>query len=475
MDKFIESNTSVEALDLALMSQKEDHLRDPYPEPSVRRDRMTRLLALVKENSEEIENAICEDFGYRSKDETYAFEVLSSVEEIRHAIKNFKKWMRREKRPAALMTWPARAEIIRQPLGVVGIMVPWNYPLYLAVSPLVGALSAGNRVMIKMSEYTPRFSALFAQLIAIYFAPQEVFVALGGSDVAQAFASKGFDHLLFTGSTAVGRQVMRAAAENLTPVTLELGGKSPTIICDDVDIEKVARSILFGKLANVGQTCVAPDYVLLPAQMEQAFLVAARKVVHEFYPTLECNPDYSCVINERQMRRLARYVQDATDKGAAIHPLHDEKQHAGSRKMVPLAVTRVTDGMLVMCEEIFGPLLPLLTYSSFEEALAYVNRHAKPLALYLFTHDKLRIERVLNHTASGGVVVNGVMLHVIQHDLPFGGVGPSGVGQYHGKEGFDTFSKLKGVMHQRALNGAFLMYPPRSNGRLRRLAKFIIG
>lgn len=470
----IESTTTVAELERVLALQKAAYLANPYPSEAQRQDALDRLLNLLRLNTEAIEEAISEDFGSRSRDETYAFEVLSSTEEIRHTKRSLRKWMKREKRPVSWTSWPARAEIIRQPLGVIGIIVPWNYPLYLAVSPIVGALSAGNRVMVKMSEFTPRFSQLFAELVASSFAEDELFIVTGEADVARAFSSQTFDHILFTGSTATGRHVSLAAAANLTPVTLELGGKSPTIICDDADMDSAVSSILFGKLANVGQTCIAPDYVLLPRGSETAFIDAARRAVQRFYPTLESNQDYSCIVNERQAQRLRSYIADAEAKGATLHALHEERIPDGSRKFVPLLFTNVSDDMLIMQDEIFGPLLPLRTYEHFDEAIAYVNARPRPLALYLFTKDKQRTEHVLHHTISGGVVTNSVMLHVIQNDLPFGGVGPSGSGHYHGKDGFDTFSKLKGVMHQSAINGASLMHPPRNNGRLRWVAKLLI-
>lgn len=463
------------ALDRVLALQRNAHLRAPYPDEALRRDRLQRLLALVKTNREAFASAISADFGGRSKVETLAFEVLTCVDDIRHTLKHLRRWMEPQRRAVGLTTWPARARLLRQPLGVIGVIVPWNYPLYLAVSPIVGALGAGNRVMVKMSEHTPRFSALFADLVAKAFAEDEVFVVNGGAAVAQAFSALPFDHILFTGSTAVGRQVMQAAATNLTPVTLELGGKSPTLIGDDVDLDKVAASVLFGKLVNAGQTCIAPDYVLLPRQHERAFLVAARRAVQRHYPRLQGNVDYSSVINERQAQRLRRYVDDARERGAQVHALHDDAGAKEGRQLLPLAVTGVQDNMLLMQEEIFGPLLPVVLYDRFEDAIAHVNRHTRPLALYLFTKDESRIDAVLKQTTSGGVVVNDVMLHVVQNDLPFGGVGASGMGHYHGKEGFETFSKSKGVLYQSRFNAAALIRPPYGNGRLQRLALFLIG
>lgn len=461
-------------LQRVLAIQQEAHRGAPYPDASLRKARINRLLAALKAYRQQIEDAICEDFGNRSKNETLIFEMVSCIEDIKHTLKHFPKWMKAEKRPVSLNSWPARAEVVKQPLGVIGIIVPWNYPLYLAVPPIVAALAAGNRAIVKMSEYTPRFSALFADMIARTFSEDEVHVVNGGPGLAQAFAAMPFDHILFTGSTAVGRHVMRAAADNLTPLTLELGGKSPTVIADDADLEKAVRSIFFGKMANAGQTCVAPDYVLLPRGKQQAFLDLAKQAVKGFYPTLQNNPDYTCVVNERQAQRLKRYVDDARELGAEVHPLHDEVAPEGSRQLVPLAFTNVSDEMQVMRDEIFGPLLPVMTYDSFDQAIDYINRHPRPLALYLYSNDAQKIDTVLYGTTSGGVVINDVMMHVIQNDLPFGGVGPSGMGHYHGREGFNTFSKLKGVLRQSRFSAISLLHPPRDNGRLRKIIEFMI-
>jgi coniferyl-aldehyde dehydrogenase len=476
MDFNVQATEAAAIADLkrALALQKNAHLAAPYPDAGVRIDRIQRLLAALKKERVAIEDAICQDFGNRSKNETLIFEMVSCLEDVKHTVKHLRKWMKPERRPVSLNTPFSRCEIIKQPLGVVGIIVPWNYPMFLAVTPLVAALAAGNRAIVKMSEYTPRFSALFAELIARTFSEEEVHVVNGGPELAQAFSAEPFDHILFTGSTAVGRHVMRAAADHLTPVTLELGGKSPTIIADDADLASAVRSLIFGKMANAGQTCVAPDYVLVPRGKEQAFIDLAKQTVKTFYPTLQGNPDYTCVVNDRQASRIRRYVDDAKAQGATVHPLHDEPAPPESRQFVPLAFTNVNDGMQVMQEEIFGPLLPVMSYDRFEDAIDYVNRHDRPLALYLYTSDRAKIDKVLYGTTSGGVVINDVMMHVIQNDLPFGGVGPSGMGHYHGREGFNTFSKLKGVLRQSRLNGITLLHPPRDNGRLRKMIEWLV-
>ena len=474
IDHTIADSASLAALERVFNLQRAAHLAQPNPDAERRKSRLVRLEKMILDNRDAIEDAISSDFGNRSKMETLALEILSSIEDIRHAKKRMPKWMKKERRPGSLNTWPGRAEIVRQPLGVIGIVVPWNYPLFLAISPLVGALAAGNRVMLKMTEFTPRFSQLFAELIAKTFAVDEVHVITGSADVARAFVAKPFDHILFTGSTSVGRSVMQAAAANLTPVTLELGGKSPTIIADDMALQRAAASILFGKLVNAGQTCIAPDYVLVHEDRVQAFVDIAKQTAMKLYPSLENNPDYTCVVNERQAERLRRYVEDARQRGATIIPLHDEITAADSRKFTPLAITGVTDDMLVMQEEIFGPLLPIIAYRKIDDAIEYVNHHPRPLALYLFSDDSALVEKVLSNTTSGGVVVNDVMMHVIQNDLPFGGVGPSGMGHYHGKEGFDTFSKVKGVFRQARFNGGSFLRPPYGNGRLKKLTDFLL-
>jgi len=462
-------------IDATLRLQKEACMRSRFPGPEVRKARLASLEAVIIRRRAAIEDALDADFGGRSRDETLAFEIFSSIAEIRHARRRLASWMKPRRRAVELTSWPAKAEVIPQPLGVVGIVVPWNYPLYLAVSPLVSALAAGNRAMLKLSEHTPKFSALFAGMMEEAFNEDEVAVILGDVHAARAFCGKPFDHLLFTGSTSVGREVMAAAARNLTPVTLELGGKCPVVVTPDANLQEVAERVMFGKLCNAGQTCVAPDYVLLPRGREAEFAALAHQATMRFYPTLQSNPEYTSIINEPHAQRLRRYIGDAQSQGARVHALHDEAVPLGSRKFAPLAFTGVTDSMLIMQDEIFGPLLPLVPYDSVAEAIGYVNRHPRPLALYVFGRDRQAIDAVLGGTVTGGAVVNDVMMQVIQNDLPFGGVGASGMGHYHGREGFDTFSKLKAVFRQSAINGGFLLRPPRHQGRLRRMVEMMIG
>ncbi|WP_418643719.1 coniferyl aldehyde dehydrogenase [Stutzerimonas kunmingensis] len=401
--------------------------------------------------------AIAADFGHRSADETLLAEIMPSLHGIRYASRYLRRWMKPSRRHVGLAFQPASARVVYQPLGVVGIIVPWNYPLYLAIGPLIGALAAGNRVMLKMSESTPATGQLLKELLAQIFPEDQVAVVLGDVEVGQAFARLPFDHLLFTGSTHIGREVMRAAAENLTPVTLELGGKSPAIVSASVPLADAAERIAFGKCMNAGQTCVAPDYVLVPRERVEGFVGAYREAVQRLYPSLADNPDYTAIINARQQARLQDYLDDARGKGAHVVPLFAEAQQ---RRMPHCLLLNTSDDMRVMQEEIFGPLLPIVPYGDLDEALAYINTRPRPLALYYFGYDRNEQQHVLQTTHSGGVCLNDTLLHVAQDDLPFGGIGPSGMGHYHGHESFLTFSKAKGVFIKQRFNAARLIYPP---------------
>jgi len=427
------------------------------------------LEALMLDNRVAIAAAIAEDFGRRPAEETDLLEIFPSVSGVRHALKHGHRWMRARRRWANFWFLPARIAIVPQPLGVVGIIVPWNYPLYLAAGPLIDALTAGNRAMVKMSELTPRFSALIAELVARYFRDDEVSVVNGDTDVARAFAALPFDHLLFTGSTAVGREVMRAAAANLTPVTLELGGKSPAIVGPGARFEHAVERILIGKLMNAGQTCIAPDYVLLPRARIGDFVELSRKLVAQFYPELSANAQYASVATDRHFRRLAALRDEAAAAGAALHVLGSES----SRVFAPTLLTNVDDRMQVMQQEIFGPLLPLVPYDTVDDALEYIGTHPHPLALYVFDNDEATVKRILERTHAGGVTVNDTILHIAQHGLPFGGVGASGMGAYHGEAGFRTFSRMTPVMRQARLNAIRLFNPP-YGATFQRLLKILL-
>lgn len=434
--------------------------RDQLPPWTVRADRLRRLRRLVSVNQDAIAQAIHDDFTNRPRQETALLEAFPSLAAIDDALRHGKRWMRVRRARTGLWFLPGRSRLVPQPLGVVGIVVPWNYPLYLTVGPLTGALAAGNRAMVKLSEYTPRFATLFAQLAQATFAPDEVAVINGDAGIASAFSALPFDHLLFTGSTSVGHHVMRAAAANLTPVTLELGGKSPAIIGPGADFAHAVERILLGKLLNAGQTCIAPDYVLVPQAERDRFVAQARGAVARLYPDLARNPDYTSIISPRHFARLASLVETAKEQGARVAPLSDATPDAAARRLPPVLLLDVPPQATAMQEEIFGPVLPVVTYGSIDEAIGYINARPRPLALYVFDRQRAVVDRVMAQTVAGGVTVNDTLLHIAQDDLPFGGVGASGMGAYHGAAGFETFSKLKPVFHQAALNGAGLLRPP---------------
>ncbi|WP_434627344.1 coniferyl aldehyde dehydrogenase [Pseudomonas sp. Z1-29] len=438
-------------------AQRRAFAAHPMPTAEQRRQWLKALRELLSNERQTLVDAISQDFSHRSADETLLAELMPSLHGIHYASRNLKGWMKPSRRKVGMAFQPASAKVVYQPLGVVGVIVPWNYPLFLAVGPLVGALSAGNRVMLKLSEATPATGLLLKRLFARIFPQDLVSVVLGEADVGIAFSRLPFDHLLFTGATSIGKHVMRAAAENLTPVTLELGGKSPAIVSDDVPLKDAAERIAFGKTLNAGQTCVAPDYVLVPQSRVGAFVEAYREAVRRFYPTLADNPDYTAIINDRQLARLNGYIGDATSKGALLIELFDQGQ---GRRMAHSLLLNVTDDMTVMQDEIFGPLLPIVPYEGLDQAFAYINRRPRPLALYYFGYNKAEQQRVLNETHSGGVCLNDTLLHVAQDDMPFGGIGASGMGHYHGHEGFLTFSKAKGVLIKQRFNAARLIYPP---------------
>ncbi|HEU0202202.1 MAG TPA: coniferyl aldehyde dehydrogenase, partial [Burkholderiaceae bacterium] len=376
------------------------------------------------------------------------------------ALRHGRRWMQARRVRATKWYLPAGAQVIPQPVGVVGIIAPWNYPVFLSAGPLAGVLAAGNRVMLKLSEFTPAFSALFARLVAGSFAQDEVAVIEGGPEVAAQFSALPFDHLLFTGSTAVGRKVMAAAAANLTPVTLELGGKSPAVVAPGFPLERAVDRILFGKLMNAGQTCIAPDYVLLPQAEVQAFVAAARRRAAQMYPRGLEDHDYCSIVNARQFGRLAGYLDEARVAGTGIEVLFSQPLDAVRHRLAPHLLVDPPDTLGVMREEIFGPLLPLVPYASAEEAIAYINARPRPLAMYWFDNDRARITQALQATHAGGVTINDTLLHIAQEGLPFGGIGPSGIGHYHGRWGFDAFSKLKPVLRQPRLNALGLFGAP---------------
>ncbi len=430
------------------------------PEPmSVRSDRIDRAIALLIDNAENFAKAVSADFGHRSREQTLMTDIMPSVSAMKHAKKHFESWAKGEKRKP---TFPlgflgAKAEVIYQPKGVVGVVAPWNFPVGMVMVPMAGILAAGNRAMVKPSEFTEAVSALFAEVIPKYFAEEEMAVFTGGPEVGMAFSKLAFDHMIFTGATGVGRHIMRAAADNLVPVTLELGGKSPTIIGRSADIKKAGDRIALGKMMNAGQICLAPDYLLVAKEQESDVIEAVKAGVHSQYPTLLANDDYTSVVNGRNYERLQGYLDDAREKGAElieVNPAGEDFASSNGNKM-PLTILRnVTDNMKVMQEEIFGPILPVMTYASMDEAVDYVNAHDRPLGLYYFGNDKSEESKVLNRTISGGVTINDVIFHNAMEDLPFGGTGPSGMGNYHGSDGSKTFSPMRAVYRQTGIDVA---------------------
>lgn len=439
--------------------QREAYGRAPYPSYDERIAHLRTLDRLLVDNAKAIAEAITADFGHRAYEETMAAEVFTSVDGIRDATKRLKKWMAPQKRDVSLVFATGRNRVEPMPKGVVGIVSPWNYPLFLTVSPLTSVLAAGNRAMIKMASSSQNLCRLLAAKFRDAFS-EDVLAILPGVR-AQDFSSLPYDHLIFTGSADAGRTVMRAAAENLTPVTLELGGKSPTILCDDFeDVDEAASRILYAKYLNAGQTCLAPDYVMVPEAKRDAFVAAAQRIMPTRYPDTD-SPQYTSVIDKKSYDRLRATLDDARDKGAEIVPLVPSATFNDQlRKIPPHLLLDVRDDMVVMQNEIFGPLLPVKTYKTLDEVIGYVNSKDRPLGFYLFTNDKATEERVLRATISGGVTVNNCMLHVAQHDMPFGGIGASGMGQYHGYEGFLEVSKLRPVFTNPRLPILDLFYPP---------------
>lgn len=422
---------------------------------------LAKLRDAVARRKNDLAQAVSEDFGRRSRHETLIADVMMVLEDIKHTRKYLPRWMRTQKVDVDFKAWPARAEIQAKPLGVVGILSPWNYPIQLSLSPLVAAIAAGNHVMLKPSEHTPKTSALIAEILADIFPSDRVQVLLGDAALAQQFASLPFDHLLYTGSTAVGRLVMAAAAKNLTPVTLELGGKSPCLIAPDFPIAHAAERIAQIKQLNAGQTCIAPDYVLLAKHQLAEFKQAYRAAVESSYPGIANNPDYTSIVNDRQFTRLSDYLEQAERAGAEIDRIcPGEVPAAGSRIFVPTLVYGATAEMKLMQEEIFGPILPVLCYETIEQALAIIHAQPRPLAFYHFDHQRQRCDYILSKITAGGVTINDCALHITQHNLPFGGVGPSGMGHYHGHAGFLTFTKQMPVFRQARWSSFWLFKPP---------------
>jgi coniferyl-aldehyde dehydrogenase len=446
----------------------------PAPDLAERLDRLARLRAAVSENEGRFEQAISADFGHRSATETLIAETMLVLGEIKHAAKHLKKWMAPQRVSTALQFMPAKNRLIPQPLGVVGIIAPWNYPLQLTLAPAVGALAAGNRVMIKPSELVPRFSALLKEIISAKFDATEMLVTGIDGDIAQAFASLPFDHLIFTGSTRIGRLVAEAAGRNLTPVTLELGGKSPAIVDRSADLGEAAQRIAYAKLLNAGQTCIAPDYALVPENSVKDFAEKVQANMRTMFGADPDNRDYTSVVSDRHYARLEGLVADAAAKGATVMQAAkpDDPAWKSKRKFPPTLVVGATPDMTIMQEEIFGPLLPIMGYRDAAEPIAYINKHDRPLALYWFGKDDAARDEVLARTVSGGVTVNDCLFHFTQINQPMGGVGASGTGAYHGEWGFRSLSKLKPVFYRSPFNRLADLYPP-YGAKIARLEKML--
>ncbi len=452
--------TSQSQMQSILDRQRAAYLAEGVVSSETRMDRLERAVQVVKKHQKAFVQAMNEDFGHRSEHQSLFTDVASSVGPLRHAQQNLKRWQKKDKRkvtPGILALLGAKAWVEYQPLGVVGVISPWNFPVNLTFTPLAGVLSAGNRCMIKPSEYTPATSAAMAAGFAEEFDEEEIAVITGGPQTGADFAGLAFDHLLFTGATSVAKHVMRAASENLVPVTLELGGKSPVIISPKADMAPTTDALMAGKMMNAGQICLAPDYVFVPRDRMGEFVESSKRSVAKMYPTLLDNPDYTSVVNARHFERINGYVDEARERGVEvveINPADEDFRQQSAHKIAPTLLIDPPEDSAVMQEEIFGPVMPIKSYDSLDETLDYVNSHDRPLGLYYFGTDQQETERVLNQTTSGGVTLNDVVMHFAQENLPFGGVGPSGMGAYHGEDGFRTFSHAKAVFKQATFNPA---------------------
>ncbi|WP_198559845.1 coniferyl aldehyde dehydrogenase [Colwellia sp. 12G3] len=470
MNKDIEMKNSEvinsdQSLTSILEQQKLDYKLSPAPSIQYRKEQLMALKMALLSHQEALVTALDKDYGQRAKQDSLMADILPCVMNINYTLKNLKKWSKPQRRHAGLLLSPAKVTVHYQPLGVIGIMVPWNFPIMLSIGPLIGVLAAGNRAMIKLSEFTPATNAVITTMLSTIFDTKTVAIVEGEADVAATFSALPFNHLIFTGSTNIGRHVMRAAANNLTPVTLELGGKSPVIIADDMPIETAVERLIFGKCLNAGQICVAPDYIFCPESKVDELIAAYQKQFKNMYPkhsnnSIDENKDYANIINDAQHKRLLSWLDEAIDKGAKVVSASGEKINRSTRQLPTQLITQVTDDMQLMQEEIFGPLLPIMPYKDLDKVIDYINDRPRPLALYIMSFDKTTQQLLLDKTHSGGVCINDTIMHVAADDAPFGGVGDSGMGHYHGKEGFLTFSKAKTVLAQGKINMGKLVHPP---------------
>ena len=458
--------TSFDNLNEILEKQKKAHLTEGPLSVETRKEWIDRCITLLIKYQNEIAEAISEDFGHRSTESSLLADVAGSIGSLKSAKENIKKWVKPEKRkvtPSILGLLGAKLRLEYQPLGTVGVISPWNFPVTLTFGPLGSIFAAGNRAMIKPSEFTPKTSELMKKMFEEAFSEEEVAVFTGGPDLGEAFSSLPFDHLLFTGATSIAKHVMRAASENLVPVTLELGGKSPVIISKKSNFDVSVNRVMAGKTMNAGQICLAPDYVFIPKDKKEDFISQSKKVVTDMYPSLKDNPDYTSVINQRHYDRLQGYVEEAKEKGfevIEINPSNEDFSQQAHHKIPPTLIVDPDDSLSVMKEEIFGPILSVKTYESIEDTVDYINSKDRPLGLYYFGDDKEEMQNVLENTTSGGVTINDVVFHVGQDNAPFGGVGPSGTGSYHGVEGFKNFSHTKTIYTQSKFDGLFGLFRP---------------
>ena len=443
-------SSTFENMNDVLNIQKKKFIKDGPPSINLRVDRLNRLTSMLVENRYAFTEALSSDFGSRSQNASLMTDVYTVLPEITNAIKNIKRWTKDEKRSSNMpfSLFGAKSYIRYEPLGTIGMISPWNFPVNLAFGPLASIFAAGNQVMHKPSELTPETAALMKELCDKAYDQDEFATFLGGPETGEAFSKLNFDHLLYTGSGNVGKHVMNAAAQNLVPVTLELGGKSPVVVGNSADIQASAKRVMFGKTMNAGQICLAPDYVMVHKDKKDEFISEAEKAVADYYPNIKNNDDYTSIINERHFDRLNGLIDDAREKGATINQINPSNEDFSQQeffKIPPTIITDTSDDMRVMKEEIFGPILPVLEYTDVEEALDTINSKDRPLGLYYFGTDKNEQSNVLDNTSSGGVTINNVVGHIQQQDLPFGGVGPSGMGRYHSQDGFKNFSNARAV------------------------------
>ncbi len=451
-----------------LRIQRESYLNEGFVNANTRIDRINRAIDVLVRFSNKISDALDSDFGCRPRQITMLSDVLGSVASLKHARKHVKLWMKSEKRSTAfpLNILGGRSRIEYQPKGVVGLVAPWNFPVSMVFQPMSGIFAAGNRIMIKPSEYTPETSSVIEEMIKDSFSEEEAFTICGGAEVGQAFSSLPFDHMIFTGATNIARHVMASAAQNLVPVTLELGGKSPVVISRSAKLKMSLERILLGKTLNAGQICLAPDYLMVPEENLDEIIALAKNIVPSMYPNISDNPQYTAIVNDRHFKRLSGYLDEAKERGLELISLHPSgygsPENMNSRKIPPVLIPNPLEDIAIMQEELFGPILPIKTYQNFEECISYINSKPRPLAVYYFGRDSSEENQMVSRTTSGGVCVNDVVMQVAQEDLPFGGIGASGMGSYHGLEGFKTFSHTKSIYRQTKINFAKLggLMPP---------------